>query len=720
MKRRFFSSPPISLFPILALIGLFILFPPFQALAAETASADVVVIVDTSTSMREPGMDPERASLLVTKLLADIAPGELAVVRLLGILPDSNLLPHRPTNQTGACPENPQQECVRVERASDWEADARANRYGALIRPRRGDAGFKKKLESHLEQRIANSMFTLAFQAAMGVFDGHPAKSGPRLVIWLSDGNSEHEELLKQVIAEVKAAGIAVEAIVFGAGDTRLPVESGAETTKVSNPAEMMNAFANSFRRIVQAPYRIDNRLDAAPGFEMKRNVHEAWVVVYGDKTLGEVEIVGPGQTVKADYAADVWPSAGAYKVAYLQDPPPGAWTVKAQGGGQGVAYAVIQRSDLRPVLLEPQQALTGVPTCIVAGISDSQSKEPFTDPEVLKDARLTLTVEGQALSLRDDGLEGDAKAGDGRFTGSFAFPKAGLIPLRLDLQSTLVSRSEEASVQVGGTFHYGGGPVEVDLGTLGPAAESCRPVPFQAEQEGEVPFELEALRPLPSGHALEVRLPAGVLQTGGKPVSAKAGAAFQICLKTLARIGSSQASGEPWLALKVAGSQENSQTITLKLRWQVQGLSFWELWGWLVWIILGLLALLFVLLGFILPQRFRGALAVVFVPDREDLDEQTPQPVKQWKGVGIGFYRDARAFLHPDYRLSGKSRGALAGIVAERGGTRALPCNGVSLYRENLDGEYEPIPPHGVRCRAGDVFRIGGSGPYFRIATRG
>jgi hypothetical protein len=143
-------------------------------------------------------------------------------------------------------------------------------------------------------------------------------------------------------------------------------------------------------------------------------------------------------------------------------------------------------------------------------------------------------------------------------------------------------------------------------------------------------------------------------------------------------------------------------------------------LWGWLAWTVLAVLAGLFVLLGFLLPQRFRGALAVVFVPDREDLDEQSPQPVRQWQGVGIGFYRNARAYLHPDYRLSGRPRGALAGIVAERGGNRVVPGAGAGLFRETLDGDFEAVPPQGVRCRAGDVFRVGGGGPYFRIAARG
>ena len=110
----------------------------------------------------------------------------------------------------------------------------------------------------------------------------------------------------------------------------------------------------------------------------------------------------------------------------------------------------------------------------------------------------------------------------------------------------------------------------------------------------------------------------------------------------------------------------------------------------------------------------------MTFVPERDELDEQSPQPVKQWQGVGIGFYRNARAYLHPDYRLSGKAHGALAGLYAERGGNRVMPGNGITLFRETMDGDWEIVSVQGGRIRAGDIYRVGDKGPYFRIAVKG
>lgn len=322
--------------------------------AAENIHADVAVIVDTSTSMKKPGMDPERASLLVAKLLTDIAPGDMAVIRLLDLAEDKTLLSSRPTGQTMPCSEDTGKSCERVEPTSDWEAEARSARFGALIRPHRADPDYKRVLEGHLEQKSNNSPFNRAFQAALGVFDQH-SEPAPRIAIWLSDGTSDNETALQHAITQAKAAGVDIQAIVFGAGHLDLPGRMGVEALKVNNPSEMMKAFANVFRRIVQAPYRIDNVLSAAPRFEMKSNVQEAWVVVYGDPSLAEVEIESAGGAIRADYAADSWPSAGAYKVAYLQRPAAGTWTVKAEGGGKQVAYAVIQRSELTPVLVSPE-----------------------------------------------------------------------------------------------------------------------------------------------------------------------------------------------------------------------------------------------------------------------------------------------------------------------------------------------------------------------------
>jgi hypothetical protein len=687
---------------------------PIPAAARQQAvRADVVVIVDTSTSMRERGMDPERASLLVTKLLADIVPGDLAVVRLLDLHADAADVPSRPTGIRTPCNEDPTQTCERVEPSDDWQANARRRKLGALVRPARGDAEFKRQLESHLEQRCNNSLFDLAFRAAQGIFDSHPAADPaqtPRFAIWLSDGRPENPAPLTQVLHELTAASVNVEAVVFGQGDPAFARGAGLGVRQVASPAEIMKAFAAAFRRMVQAPYELDGRIADLPSFDIKPQVDEAWIVVYGDDSLGDVELTGPAGTVRADYAADRWPGAGAYRVAYLTQPPAGRWTVRAAGGGAGVAYAVVQRSSLAPFLIAPRTAFAGAPATLIAGLRAGRFGPPIADPAVLAEATLTAETQGQTLHL--------TAAADGRFTAGATFHGIGKVPVRLHLRSPLVDRISDESVDVSGHFAYTGGPLDIDLGTLGVAARTCRPLLFQADHQGEVPFTLRALRSLPAGHTLALRLAAGTLIPGGPPLAAPPGGRLEVCLSTSPRAPSSLAAGEPWLDLVAAGGATAQQRLTLRLRWKVRGLTFWQRWRQLILWILALLVLAFVVAGYVVPQRFHGSFAIVYVPERDELDELSPQPVRQWRGVGIGFYRNAHAFLHADFRLSGRPRGAVAGLHAEKAGPRVVPGSGGALYREALDATWEPVPPEGRRGRPGDVYRVGERGPFFRISS--
>ncbi len=687
-----------------------------------TQKADVVVIVDTSTSMKQPGMDPERTSLLVTKLLSDIVPGNLAVVRLLDLVHDKDVLPRHETNEMEACEENPSNQCKVVKPASDWIKDARTKQLGVFSRPFRGDENYKKKLKRHLEQRINNSLFFLAFSAAQGVFDQHSKQpkyaSTPRTIIWLSDGRTEGESELKNVLNKIQDEGTAIEAIIFGNGDTRIAQEAGLDIRQTSNPAELMKAFAGAFRRIVKAPYEIDNRVSIEPRFQMKNNVEEAWIVVYGDKTLGEVELQKPnGSTIIADYAADSLNTAGAYKVAYLRNPQEGQWTVNVTAGGANVAYAVVQRSNLAPVLLEPKTTIAENKVLLVAGIQAGLDGTLINDPELIQDISLKAKFQGQTIILNDNGIQGDLKANDGRYTSEVIFRGSGNIPVQLHLTSSMVERVVNANVSVSGSFQYTGEPLEVDLGILKINQESCRPLEFQAKHQGSVPFSLKLLKTTPSGHNLEIRFSNGSsLVPEGKEVFIKSTDTIQVCLKTDNDVPSSTANGEPWLNLHVANSSTPEHEIIINLKWIVKGLSFWERWFWVILLIVGILILMIIIAGFILPHRFPARLALVFVPDRDELDEQSPQPLKQWKGVGSGFYRNARAFLHADFRISGKSQGALVGLSAEK---NKIVITGTNLFRENLDGDWESIETLGQRSRPGDVYRIGENGPYFRIATR-
>ena len=683
---------------------------------------DVVVIVDTSMTMKKAGMDRERASLLLTKLLSDISPGRLAAIRLLDVKNDSALLPSKATGRREPCPEDPSQMCNVVEMAGDWGEKARAERLGVEERGRRGDPAFKELLEKHLAQVSGNSAFAFSFWAAKGVFEKHAAdgfEASSRTVIWLSDGKDESAEALGPSLDALRADDVAIVTVIFGKGDPTIPQKNDLKVQQVSTPAELMSTLAQAFRGIVGAPYRVDGLVTAQPEFEMRDHVQEAWVVVYGDTTLGNVTVSGPNGEFAADYAQDSWPTAGAYRVAHFDDPPAGTWRVRADGGGSGVAYAVVQRSSLAPVLLEPAQATPQTQVRLVAGLQAKGATDLITDPEVLSGATMRIRVEGGELTATDDGSGADQTASDGRFSVWHSFAGTGIIPVELQIDSPVVQRTARDQVDVSGVFKYQGGPISVDFGRHKAPGSVCRPLSLVAEHKGPVPIELEHLKRPPGGFGFVLRAGSTELRPTGTAEALSPGIPLELCLETTDRAPNSEATDRPMLQLGVAGSKAADQQVELRLSWQVDGLTWRQRWGWLVLILLGLLAAVLIALGFILPKRFQRTLSLSFAPELADVDETPPLALYTWRGVGIGFYRDARAFLHGDFRISGKSSGALASLQAEAAGTRVRPGRGMALFRQDFGSKWEELPKEGEMARAGEIYRVGENGPYFRIASR-
>jgi len=686
------------------------------------APPDLVVIVDTSKSMSRPGMDRERSSLLVAKLLSDIVPGDLAVVRLLDLVRDGRLLPSLKTAEEGACDEDPNESCHRVKPSSDWGGDARKGLFGLEARPARGDTAFKQGLDAHLAQVSDNSLFFLSFRAAQGLFDQHDQEhrsAGNRAVVWLSDGKDENVGALVPAVGDLQHAGVDIRAMVFRQGDETIPRRLGLPVDRINSPADLMRSFAQVFRHLVRAPYRVDDLLAKAPDLDVRPDVEELWVVVYGDDTLGEVVMTGPGGEARGDYAADRWPGAGAYRVIHMTSPTPGAWHLQAEGGGLGVAYALVQRSSLAPALLEPARARAEERVRLVAGVRTGRAAQPISHAQALEGVRILATIEGREVALHDDGKDGDEQAGDGRFSAWYRFARTGTIPVALHLTGPVADRRASAEVSVSGFFHYRGPPLEVDLGRIQAPGRSCRTLTPRVEQQGEMPFVLEDLRPVPAGLALRLEAGARLLTPDGAARPWKAGDPLELCLDATEAAASNSALGEPWLRLRMDGSDQADQRIELRLRWRVVGLTFWQRWGWLILALLALAVATFLALGYILPYRFQRALAISFAPERDELDTYPPQTLRAWRGVGIGCYRNARAYLHPDFRLTGWAQGGLAVLQAERFATRVLPQKELTLSREDYDGSFTPVPDEGEGVRLGEVYRIGDSGPFFRLTVR-
>jgi hypothetical protein len=692
-----------------------------SAVAAQPlATADVVVIVDTSTSMSRPGMDRERTSLLVAKLLADIVPGQLAVVRVLDVNKDKQWIPsHEVGGKSTPCSEDPRRNCTKVEPDGDWDKNVRDNKYGALMRQSRGDSAFKQQLDGHLAQSINNSFFGLAFRAAQGVFNSHPS-GPPRTVIWLSDGETDDPARVRTAIRELRDQGAKVEAIVFGKGTTEFAKTLDVNLQVSQSPAGLMKAFASAFRRIVQAPYQVDNLIQTTPSFEMQPNVREAWIVTYGDATLGDVTIDTPAGPQQANYAMEKHESAGAYRVFYAANPAAGRWTVRANGGGADAAYAVVQRSALGPIYLEPRTAMAGVPVTIKASVGPQGTMQVLPGRDLPPGLELDITIEGKTFPLNDEGRQGDQTAGDGIYSAVVTFEKQQRTPVTIRVRSEVITGTINQIVEVTGIFRYqGDGPLTLDLGSFRYGGEGCSEVALiPAVHTGAIPFELVTLKDPGEDFAFEGRTLGGTMRSKGGPVSLGPNEKVRVCLKASTRAPSSEAKGEPWIELRVAGSSQADARVPIQLRWKVQGLPWMLRYKWPLISALASLVVLILAIGYLSPKNFPSYLSLAIAATPDDLESAPFVSIRQYR-VGKGFFSDACACIHRDLRVNARKAGAVAYLHPRSGGTEVQAGSGVDLFRDET-GDWEPVPSQGRRAKNDEAYRAGRNGPYFRIATKG
>ena len=687
---------------------------------AGTIERDVAVVVDTSMSMRATNMDQARASLLVSRLLTDIVPGRLAIIRMLDLDDDSNVLVSKTTNKTIPCRENPSVLCTIVEPANPggWgnlihqARGAELVRYGVLVRGS-DIATFKQRLDRHLAQDVGNSLFGLAFRGAQAFMeDIHSTAS---TVLWLSDGKPEDPSELTASIDEMKQKNIDVEALVFGAGDRSIPEQLRIPTYTVSDPRTIMLAFAEAFRRIVGAPYQAGGVVNQQPSFEMQRHIHEAWIVVYGDQTLSRAWMTTPVGMEEADDGADSVNLAGSYRVAHVRLPPAGTWTIHLEGGGVGTAYAVIQRIQANLVSTGPQETAAGTDTPLVVSLQGPQG-DIISEPELLSELSVTAQIDGVTIPLRDDGLEGDGRAGDGQYSGYHRFPSIGTIPIRFEAINTRIHQSTSIQMRVRQGFSYRGPPLRIDLGSTTEGATVCRPLLLPAPVEGTIPLSVRPVRMLPAQHIIELRSDTATTQ-GEPPLQVTGITPLQICLSTGSMAPSSVAQGEHWADIHVPGSEPLS-SVPIELIWRVDGVPWYRRWAREL---IGIAALLIAMLmgyGFIWPFRFPLGSGVLLM-DRPDTEDPPFYAFKNFKNVRIGWYRHMEAYLYDSFRLDGRRVGGNrdAAVRFRADGRRVMiqSWGGSCVLWQDTDGEWQSMigEQPGV---FGRIYRIEGKNVYFEL----
>lgn len=87
-------------------------------------------------------------------------------------------------------------------------------------------------------------------------------------------------------------------------------------------------------------------------------------------------------------------------------------------------------------------------------------------------------------------------------------------------------------------------------------------------------------------------------------------------------------------------------------------------------------------------------------------MSEGYPHSIRQCRGTGAGFYRDATVFVRDDFRLSGAARGSIARFRADGTRVRIRPEPGASVWRKTADDQWEPLPPEETSAHFGVIYR--------------
>lgn len=554
--------------------------------------------------------------------------------------------------------------------------------------------------------------YALSWATVARFFDDNPApETTPRVVVWLSDGGSDDWPQAKPELQKLLDKGVQVESLIFKSGETKQVSEVGIRPSLVDgSPGSLMKAFADAFRRIAGAPYRVDGSVSANPKFAIKPHMEDVWVVVYGDESLLSASVSGGGKTEQASYASDHHNGA-AYRVALLKNPPAGEWTVSVSGGGPDTSYAVIQRSTITPHPVAPKEVFTGVPFKLDTTLRTA-SGEDLVPADLPEPAELEAIVDGQTIPLHDDGS-------NGHFITMLTASRSGPMVITVHAHNSFFDQRVKVTVDARGYFRYHGGPVTIDFGSFKAGHTVCRPLTFVAEQEGAVPFELRKVAQWPAHLDFVLKGVGKHTSPGGSPIPLLPQDAKEICLAAGSDADNSESRAQSWVSLSVSGRQDAESMIDLRLSWSVHRLTFWEKWSWLILMILGALLVFFIIYGYIKPFRFPPGLALCFAPAIDELDDQTPQPVRLWRGVGIGFYRNARACLHDTFRINGKVKGSVAILQAGPRRSVIVKPQSRALYRDIGVNEWDQVAHTGRRASQGEIYRVGDSGPYFRISVR-
>lgn len=327
---------------------------------------------------------------------------------------------------------------------------------------------------------------------------------------------------------------------------------------------------------------------------------------------------------------------------------------------------------------------------------------------------------DGVEVRLNDAGADGDEAAGDGLYSAIWTPPGSG--ELALQMTGDGGAPTLPATVALGiDDWAALRGPARLDLGELTSGARPRVGLGLGgSDVRGAVAVEV-------SLSGVDDRLPVALVTApDAKPLRLRAGAPVRVPLSgpptdwaltvRVPRCPPRLVDGGGPATLRIATGQSGpEQELLITLALQTRPLPWWLcLLPWLL-AALAVLAAIVIAWGFIGPARFPRTLGVVLSPE-EDLEEGFFQLLRARQGTGASFYRDARACIGADFRVSGPRAGAVACLIAGRPRPRLKALSGQVLERRDADGDWTPLGPGETLAMTGVLYRTESGSLYFEL----
>lgn len=347
-----------------------------------------------------------------------------------------------------------------------------------------------------------------------------------------------------------------------------------------------------------------------------------------------------------------------------------------------------------------------------------SPNPDNILPPEPVQ--RIEMYLDGNLVAtLGDDGQAVDRQARDNLYSGVWTPDRIGDFSIELRPVGGGRTPSASARVKVIGGIRFGK-VIPIHFGRTHGNSEASGRLELGADTliKGEVPVALTGAFDA-SGSVLEIDLGQGWTALDDHPLALVLKHSGQRSWPLRVRVGDCPegVAIEDTFTIdwKLVDAQGQISIHRIPLTIEIVEDPWLHCWWPLLVGILLILVAAFVVYGFWWPSRFSRNLGVVLSPE-VDMNEGFFHAIRAQSGTRSGFYRHARAYIHPDFRISGRSRGAIARLGARPDRLSIRPESGNTVYRQNLEGEWEALPTDESAAHFGVIYKDSLGALFFEI----